>query len=162
MEGVIVKRILGKLSKDIAEQHGLYEHINKKIVLYDNDRKHCEKKHMHEFKDKKTFHYVMDNLEYIIEKPDRVFYVKGYDVIENKATGEKTKVERYSLEYYKELDEDVTVRVRVDEGRELKVKTVFKVDKEKIERKIEKDIYGRYVMTEEEFKNRNNKITSKC
>lgn len=99
----------------------------------------------------------MDNLEYIIEKPDCVFYVKGYDVIEDKITGKKIKIERYSLEYYKELDQNITVRVKVDDGRELKVKTVFPVDKEKIERKIEKDIYNQYVMTEEEFQNRDNK-----
>ena len=75
-------------------------------------------------------------------------------MIEDKITGNKIKIERYSLEYYKELDQNITVRVKVDDGRELKVKTVFPVDKEKIERKMEKDIYSRYVMSEEEFQNR--------
>ncbi len=151
-----MKRILGRLSREIIEKYELYEHEDKKIVLYDNDRKHCESKHAQQFKDKKTFHYVMDNLEYIIEEPDYVFYVKGFDEIINEETGEKIKVERYSLEYYKKLDQDVTVRVKVDDGKELKVKTVFPVKPEKIKHKIEKDIYNKYVITEDEYNQRNN------
>lgn len=151
-----MKRILGRIEKDIIEKYGLYEHENKKIVLYDNDRKHCEIKHAHQFKDKKTFHYVMDNLEYIIAEPDHVFYTKGYDEIKNKNTNKIKKVERYTLEYYKNLDGDVTVRVRVDSGRELKVKTVFPVNDEKVKNKEKKEIYNKYLMTEDEYKERNN------
>lgn len=77
IEGVIVKRILGKVTKEIAIKNNLEEYANKKIVLYDNDRRHCQKRHAHEFGDIKTFHYVMDNLEYIIKNPDQVFYVKN-------------------------------------------------------------------------------------
>ena len=150
-----MKRILGRISREIINKYELYEHENKKIVLYDNDRKHCENKHAHQFKDKKTFHYVMDNLEFIIEEPDYVFYVKGFDEIINKETGKIIKVERYSLEYYKELEQDITVRVKVDDGKELKVKTVFPVKQEKIKHKIEKDIYNKYVMTETDFNDRN-------
>ena len=156
-----MKRILGQISSDIVYKYELYEHINKKIVLYDNDKKHCETKHMKEFKDKKTFHYVMDNLEYIINEPDYVFYVKGYDEVYNRVTNKKEKVNRYSLEYYKQLGQDITVRVRVDNGRELKVKTVFPVNKEKIIHKMKKDDYYKYVITKEEFNNRNDE-TSKC
>lgn len=147
-----MKRILGKVSREVINKYNLHEHENKKIVLYDNDRKHCENKHAHEFKDKKTFHYVMDNLEYIIEEPDQVFYVKGYDIIFDKKTKQKKKIERYSLEYYKKFDDDVTVRVKVDDGKELRVKTVFRVKEQKVRNKIEKDIYSKYVMTEEEYK----------
>ena len=39
--------------------------------------------------------------------------------------------------------------------KELKVKTIFPVEQEKIKHKIEKDIYNRYVKTEEEMKIRN-------
>lgn len=125
-----MKRILGKLSRKIVEKYGLYEHKNKKIVIYDNDRKHCEKKHSSEFKSKKAFHYTMDNLEYIINNPDYIFYTKGYDKVKNK------KIERYTLEYYKKIDENITVRVRVDNEKELKVKTVFPVKEEKIRYKV--------------------------
>lgn len=147
-----VKRILGRVSTEIIEEHNLQEHTNKKIVIYDNDRRHCEKKHAHQFKDIKTFHYIMDNLEYIIENPDYVFFTKGYDERKNKKTGKKEIVERYTLEYYKNFEDDITVRVRVDDGNELKVKTVFPVNSQKVKNKIEKDIYNKYVITEEEYK----------
>lgn len=149
-----MKRILGRLAKDVVKKYDLWEHEDKKIVIYDNDRKHCENKHAHQFKDKKTFHYIMDNLEYIIENPDDVFYVKGYDIEFDKETGTKRKVERYSLEYYKRFEEDITVRVRVDDGRELKVKTVFPVGNEKVNNKKKKELYDKYVLTEEELKQR--------
>ena len=126
-----MKRILGRVTKEIAEENGLNEYANKKIVLYDNDRKHCEK-HIVDFGDKKTFHYVMDNLEYIIEEPDYVFYVK------NKKT----------LEYYKTLGTDVTVRVKVEPGSELKVKTVFPVNQTKIDNRIKNKDYNKYVVKE--------------
>lgn len=155
-----MKRILGRLTQDIIEKYELYEHKDKKIVIYDNDRKHCERKHSKEFKDNKTFHYVMDNLEYIIENPDHVFYIKGYDEEKNKETGEIKKIERYSLEYYKDFDQDITVRVRIDDGRELKVKTVFPVDKEKISHKIQKEINDKYIITEEEYEERKRKKLS--
>lgn len=48
-----MKRILGKVKKEIAIKNNIEEYA-----------------------DKKTFHYIMDNLEYIIENPDEVFYVK--------------------------------------------------------------------------------------
>lgn len=151
-----MKRILGRISKEVVNKYDLQEHEDKKIVLYDNDRRHCENKHAHQFKDKKTFHYIMNHLEYIIEEPDLVFYVKGYDVIYDKETKTKSKVERYSLEYYKKFEDDVTVRVKVDDGRELRVKTVFPVNGEKVKNKLKAEIYNKYVMSEDEFKERNN------
>ena len=151
-----MKRILGRISKEIVEKYELYGHANKKIVLYDNDRRHCENKHAQQFKDKKTFHYVMDNLEYIIEEYDYVFYVKGYDKIIDSDTNKEIKIERYSLEYYKKLEQDITVRVRVDGGKELKVKTVFPVSEEKVINKIKKDIYNKYVITEKDYQNKDN------
>lgn len=153
-----MKRILGRISKDIVDKYGLYEHKDKKIVIYDNDRKHCENKHAHEFKDKKTFHAVMDNLEYIIDNPDYVFYIKGYDTIIDKETGEEIQKERYTLEYYKKIEDDVTVRVKVDDGKELKVKTVFVVNGEKIKAKITAEKYQEYVMTEEDFNQRKQEL----
>lgn len=127
-----MKRILGRLTKEIAIANDIPEHINKKIVLYDNDRRHCEKRHLQDFKDAKTFHYVMDNLEYIIENYDNVFYVK------NKNT----------IEYYKTFDDTITVRVKVEEGRELKVKTVFPVRKDLIEYREKNKAYNKYVIKE--------------
>lgn len=127
-----MKRILGRVTKKIAIDNNIGEYANKKIVLYDNDRRHCEK-HINDFGGKKTFHYVMDNLEYIINEPDYVFYIK------NKST----------LEYYKTFGKEVTVRVKVEPGPELKVKTVFPVKKHKIENRIKHEAYNKYVIKEE-------------
>ena len=138
-EGVIMKRILGKVTRKIAKENNIEEQANKKIVLYDNDRKHCQNKHAKEFGDMKTFHYVMDNLEYIIENPDHVFYVK------NNST----------LEYYKTFDFGITVRVKVEEGPELRVKTVFTVKNTKIENRLKDKEYNKYVISEETMNARN-------
>lgn len=124
-----MKRILGRVTKKIADENNLVDYANKKIVLYDNDRRHCEK-HALEFGDMKTFHYIMDNLEYIIENPDYVFYIK------NKST----------LEYYKTFGFGITVRVKVEPGSELKVKTVFRVNETKIENRIKREAYNKYVI----------------
>nr|DAU67740.1 MAG TPA: nuclease [Caudoviricetes sp.] len=125
----MMKRILGKVTKEIADKNNISEYANKKIVLYDNDRRHCAK-HKEEFGDIKTFHYVMDNLEDIIANPDYVFYVK------NKNT----------LEYYKIYGFGITVRVKVEPGNELKVKTVFTVTKNKIDNRIKREAYNKYVV----------------
>ncbi len=124
-----MKRILGRVTKEIATKNNIDEYAGKKIVLYDSERKHCEK-HINEFKDRKTFHYIMDNLEYIITEPDEVFYVR----------------KKQTLEYYKTFDIGVTVRVRVEPGNELKVKTLFTVTQDKIEHRRKNEAYNKYVV----------------
>lgn len=124
-----MKRILGKVKPEIAVKNNIKEYANKKIVLYDSERKHCEK-HIKEFKDRKTFYYIMNNLEYIIAEPDEVFYIKR----------------KNTLEYYKTFDIGVTIRVKVEPGNELKVKTVFAVSKIKIENRKKKEAYNKYVL----------------
>ena len=126
-----MKRVLGRIDKKIAIKYNILEYANKAIVLYDNDRKHCEK-HMHEFANKQAFQYVMDNLETIICYPDEVFYVKAKD----------------TLEYYKFFEDlGVTVRVRLEAGsKEAKVKTMFTVKKKKIENKEKNKYYNMYVV----------------
>lgn len=127
-----MKRILGKIKKDIAIENGIPEYANKSIVLYDNDRKHCEKRHMHEFASKQAFHYVMDNLEVIICEPDKVYYVKTKD----------------TLEYYKFFEDlGITVRVKLENGKkEAKVKTMFIVKPKKLENKEQNKYYNMYVV----------------
>lgn len=126
-----MKRILGKVTKEIANQNGIPEYANKKIVLYDNDRRHCAKRHMNDFSSKQAFHYVMDNLELIIDDPDRVFYVK----IKN------------TLEYYKYFEDlGITIRVKVEPGKELKMKTMFISKESTIKGRIEHEAYNKYVV----------------
>jgi len=125
-----MKRILGRVSKKIAIENDILDYANKPIVLYDNDRRHCAK-HMHEFANKHVFHYVMDNLETIIEDPDEVFYVKS----------------KQTLKYYKYFDDlGITIRVKVEPGRELKMKTMFVVKKTKLSNRQKNKYYNMYVV----------------
>ena len=125
-----MKRILGRVTKEVAFKCHLEDYIDKKIVIYDDARKHCYDKHLKEFGSVKTFHYIMDNLENIISKPDYVFY----------------KPSKKTLEYYKTYSFDITVRVRVKPGKELKVKTVFRVNRQKINNRIQKEIENQYII----------------
>lgn len=129
-----MKQILGKVSKKVATTCGIPEHINKKIVLYPNDKRHCEKRHLQDFSNKKHFYYVMSNLDYIIAEPDFVCYNKKKD----------------TLEYYKDIGQDISIRVRVENGPELKIKTFFPVEKDKVEDRKAKskfqEAYNKYVI----------------
>lgn len=125
-----MKRVLGRVTKEIADKFNLEDYKNKAIVMYDDARRHCYNKHLEEFGDSKTFHYIMDNLEDIICNPDDVFYIK------NKET----------LEYYKTYAFGITVRVKVVPGKELKVKTVFKVKRTKVENRKQNEIENQYII----------------
>ena len=111
-----MKRILGEVSKAVVEQWGLEEHKNKKIVMYHDRKEHSKEKHQNDFETESRFHLVMDSLEEIVKKPDYVYY--------NKATN--------GLEYYKNINGEVVVAVRISYGRELKVRSVYPVSKIKI------------------------------
>lgn len=132
----MIKQIIGKLDRKIAERYNILEHANKKIVLYPNDRKHCEKRHLKDFSNSKHFYYVLSNLDIIINNPDIVLYNKKNN----------------SLEYYKNIGQDISVRVRVEPAKELKIKTFFPVERKKIEEKRTKakflENYNKYVKSE--------------
>ena len=77
---------------------------------------------------------VEDNsLEKIISNPDYVFYDKS----------------KKRLEYYKRLKSDILVAVRVNNGKELKVKSVYPVKRSKVENRKKKEeemkLYNKYV-----------------
>lgn len=124
-----MKRILGKVDKEIAERYNLEEYAGKSIVMYDNDRKHCLK-HKDEFASPKIFYYILNHLDDIINYPDDVFYKKSTN----------------TLEYYKTYKDGVSVRVKIEPGNELKAKTFFKVTRTKIENRRKKEQYNKYVI----------------
>lgn len=133
----MIKQIIGTLDKKIAIKYGIPEYANKKIVLYPNDRRHCEKRHLQDFPDSKNFYYVLSRLDLIIDSPDIVFYNK----------------KNSSLEYYKNIGNNISVRVRVEPGNELRVKTFFPVNETKVKEKEAKvkflESYDQYVVGEE-------------
>lgn len=128
-----MKRILGKINPDIINKWELYEHRNKMIVMYEEAEEHSKSKHLNDFPSEKDYNDVMDSLKEIIRKPDYVFYDKS----------------KKGLEYYKKVNSDVLVAVRVDDGSELKVKSVYPVKQEKIENRKKKEkktkLYNKYV-----------------
>lgn len=79
----------------------------------------------------------MSNLDYILAYPDFVYYNSKND----------------TLEYYKDIGQDISIRVRVENGPELKIKTFFPVEKNKIEDRKTKSkfqkAYNSYVVSEE-------------
>ena len=118
-----MKRILGEVTKKVVEQWGLKEHQNKKIVMYYDRKEHCKERHLKDYENESNYYFVMDSLEEIIQSPDYVFY--------NKNT--------LGLEYYKKLNENILIAVRISNGKELKVRSVYPVYKNKIENKKKKE-----------------------
>lgn len=129
-----MKRILGEVTKEIANHWDIKEYENKKIVIYPDKKEHSKDRHLGDYKKEEDYYYVMDSLEEIIKSPDYVFYDKS----------------KKGLEYYKKVKVNVLVAVRVIPGKELKVKSVYPVEQEKIENRKKKEeqmkLYNKYVV----------------
>lgn len=128
-----MKRILGQINNEIIEQWELYEHKNKKIVMYPEAKEHSKDRHINDYPSIEDYYIVMDSLEKIIQNPDYVFYDKS----------------KKGLEFYKKIKSNILVAVRVDDGKELKVKSVYPVENTKIENRKKKEeqtkLYNKYV-----------------
>ncbi len=127
------KDIISKVSKKDAVDCKKKELSGKLIVIYENDRKHCYNQHYKDFDSPKVFSFVMNNLDYIINEKDFVLYNKNNS----------------SLEYYKKLNQNVSVRVKIEDSNELKIKTVFPVPESKYENKKNKATYNKYIIEDE-------------
>ena len=129
-----MKRILGEISDDIVKQWDIIEQKGKKIVMYPEAKEHSKERHINEYPSEEDYYFVMASLEEIINNPDYVFYDKS----------------KQGLEYYKEIKQHVLVAIRVNNGRELKVKSVYPVEQEKIENRKKKEeqtkLYNKYVV----------------
>lgn len=132
-----MKRILGKINSDIVEEWELYEHKDKKIVMYEEAKDHSKARHLNDYENEADYYVVMDSLEEIIRKPDYVFYDKS----------------KKGLEYYKKIKSDILIAIRIDNGKELRVKSVYPVKPEKIENRKKKEaqtkLYNKYVKSTE-------------
>ena len=132
-----MKRILGEVSNEVVEKWQLYEYKNKKIVMYPEAKEHSKDRHINDYKSVDDYYYVMDSLEEIINNPDYVFYDKSKAV----------------LEYYKNIRGNILVAIRVVPGKELKVRSVYPVEQEKINNRRKKEMdmkmYNKYVIAVE-------------
>ena len=124
------KERIAKVTSDMANECKRPELIGKEIVIYENDRKHCYNRHYGDFSNPKEFAFIMKNLDYIINEYDFLLY------------NEKNN----SLEYYKKINSNITVRVKVENSNELKIKTVFPIPDQKYENKKTKAAYNKYVI----------------
>lgn len=134
---VNMKRILGEVSNEVVENWDLQEYKSKKIVMYPEAKEHSKERHLTDYESEEDYYIVMDSLEDIIKNPDYVFYDKS----------------KAGLEYYKNIRGNILVAVRVKQGKELKVKSVYPIEQEKIENRKRKEsqmkMYNKYVISVE-------------
>ena len=105
--------------------------------MYPEAKEHSKDRHINDYKSVDDYYYVMDSLEEIINNPDYVFYDKS----------------KAGLEYYKNIRGNLLVAIRVVPGKELKVRSVYPVEQEKINNRRKKEMdmkmYNKYVIAVE-------------
>ena len=105
--------------------------------MYPEAKEHSRERHINDYPSDDAYYFVMASLEEIIQNPDYVFYDES----------------KQGLEYYKKINSDILVAIRVNDGRELKVKSIYPVEKEKIENRKKKEeqmkLYNKYVVSVE-------------
>lgn len=116
-------KYLGFLKEDIADYWGLLEHKAKPILVFEDRKNHVIEKHLKDFKTLKNIEETYNSLPDIINKPDYVFY------------NSKTK----GLEYYKKINSNICVAVRVNPGKVLKVKSWYPANKTKVKNRMKKE-----------------------
>lgn len=124
------KRKISKVSLKVAQDCKRMDLLDKPIVIYENDERHCYNRHYSDFENPRDFSFVMKNLSYIIDECDFVLF------------NDKNN----SLEYYKKLNNNVTIRIKIENSNELKIKTFFTIPDEKYEIKRTKAAYNKYVI----------------
>mgnify|MGYP000132244378 CR=1 FL=1 len=134
-----MKKEIWKLEEELAIEKGIEKHAGKKIVQYEGLLKHIAK-HESEYISIESCEYTINNIQNIIKNHDYVYYNE----------------EKQGLEYYKELMEKVCVVVQIVNKRELPVVSVYPVPDKKISNRKYKEQYNKHVITEDEFKERNN------
>lgn len=129
MQGVVwlmgkgrINKIVGRISDDIIEKYKLYDYRNREIIqsldLYVHVAKHAK-----EFESVDSFNHTLSNISEIISNPYFVYYEPS----------------RNSLLYFKEIDENVCVVVKLTlrKNKDSYVATVYPINKNKIKKYIE-------------------------
>ncbi len=117
-----INKIVGKISNEIVEKYKLYDYKNKEIIqsldLYVHVAKHAK-----EFESVDSFNHTLSNVSKVILEPYFVYYDSS----------------RNSLLYFKEIDENVCVVVKLNlrKNKDTYVATVYPISKNKIQKYIE-------------------------
>ncbi len=118
-----INKVVGKISDEIADKYNLDAYRNQDIVqsldLYIHIAKHAK-----EFKNVDSYNKTIQNISQIIAKPFFVYY----------------DLNRNSLLYFKELDEDVCIVVKLNlrKNKDNYISTIYPINKNKIQKYIEK------------------------
>jgi len=112
-----INKIVGRISKEVANKYNLYEFEGQEIIQSLDLYAHTVK-HINEFQSIDSYNNAILNIEEILEKPIFVYYDK----------------EKRSLQYFREIDEDVcaVVKLKLKRNDENYVATVYPVSKAKI------------------------------
>ena len=116
-------KYLGILKPDVAKKLGLLEHKNKPILVYNDRIEHVINHHSEDFGTKDKIMFVYNNLSNIIKNPDYTFY----------------NLKNNSIEYYKNINFDICVVVRIAPGKILKVRSWFPPNRGKINNRIKQE-----------------------
>lgn len=112
-----INKIVGIISDEIVERYKLYDYRNTEIVqsldLYQHVAKHAK-----EFESVDSYNHTMANISNIIANPFFVYYDSS----------------RNSLQYFKEIDENVcaVVKLKLRKNKDNYVASVYPVSKSKI------------------------------
>lgn len=131
MAKVKINKIVGRISKEVAEKYNLYEFEGQEIIQSLDLYAHVVK-HIDEFQSVDSYNNTLLNIEEILKNPIFVYYDK----------------KRKSLLYFCEIDEDVcaVVKLKIKRNGENYVATVYPVSNSKIIRLKEKS----YMVEDEE------------
>ena len=117
-----IKKIVGKISDEVVDRYHLYDYRNREIIqsldLYIHVAKHAS-----EFKNIDSFNHTLSNISDVISFPFFVYYDSH----------------RNSLLYFKEIDENVcvVVKLKLRESKDCYVATIYPISKNKIQKYIE-------------------------
>lgn len=115
-------KYIGILEPTLADKFDISEHKNKPILVFNDRKQHVIAHHLADFGSIENIEKIYNSLNNIIKKPDYVFY------------NAKTK----GLEYYKNIDKNICVAVRVNPGKVLKVKSWYPANPNKINNRKKK------------------------
>ena len=118
-----INKIVGYINEDIIEKYGLEEYIDKPIVQSLDLYAHIQK-HLKDFESVDSFNHAVMSIPTIIDNPEVVYYDKN----------------RKSLLYYKKIDENVCVVVKLNlrNNKDCYVSSIYPVNEYKIQKMIEK------------------------
>ena len=117
-----INKIVGRISDEVVDKYKLYDYRDKEIVQSLDLYLHVAK-HVPEFESVDSYNHTMSNISEIISNP----YFVYHDPHKN------------SLLYFKEIDEDVCVVVKLNlrKNKDTYVATVYPISKNKIQKYVE-------------------------